>query len=242
MSNKETIRNAIRDGRLSLRDTEGFGEKGIEFGRALTVAARRGAKIDEDVQGTYNIDQRKNGTVSWSADLPRSSGNGTADWINFVSGNRLFGQQEPPKAGTGWAVSGEDEQGGSVYSYYGNGSQKQKEPEKPEKNRERGGGMAPQAAQSGTGTSTGFSFDIGDYSQSGSSWSPDEPTFKADITPSLYDGYRAGQSGESSQSGEADADEPNGNLWDNSWQESGGKRFAASAKFREALDQRMGLG
>jgi len=74
------------------------------------------------------------------------------------------------------------------------------------------------------------SFDLGAYTQSSESWQPDKPTFQADTTPTMYQNFQLNQQSESV---------PVGNIWDNSWDNGEGKRFAASSKFREALDERL---
>lgn len=132
MSESKAIKRRIADGNLSMQDVNRLREKDIAFDKLLGIAAKRGAKVDKEVQRGYGVTQNKKGAVNWTP----SQDAGAAKY--FMGGRGadtyegLLGQTPGPRAGKGWVATGEHEKGGNTYSFYGDPAwlQKRKDKEK----------------------------------------------------------------------------------------------------------------
>jgi hypothetical protein len=82
---KKKIQQALKgNNKLTQSEVRNLQNAGISMSKILTVAAKNNATIGQNAQQAYNIDQNKKGVISYT---PPS-------------------YAEPPKSGSGWAVTG----------------------------------------------------------------------------------------------------------------------------------------
>lgn len=84
-TNQQQVKAAISTGnKLTQSEIRNLQNAGISMNQILTVAAKNKATIGDNAQQVYNVDQNKRGAISYTP--------------SFFA--------EPPKPGSGWAVTG----------------------------------------------------------------------------------------------------------------------------------------
>lgn len=246
---EQLINDAISDGQLSLEDVQRLEEKkAVPLSSIFGLSAKSGAQLVGGVGNQYNIKRNDNGSYSWTpnqanyAPLYHPGSVQAEDEGKFIS----------PGQGSGWVMSGEtkgkyDKSPQKTYTYYGDPSYLNKEKESDSGK----GGETPATPGVQPADANGAlkkSFNLADYmAKVNGGTSAEEEDFVADTTPTLYDNWVKRQPAgspleQAGGPGAGGSDATSTRRWDRNRAGDGSYRFAASQKFRDELNSRLGTG
>ncbi|MCE2836707.1 MAG: hypothetical protein LW834_07065 [Cyanobium sp. 49614_E6] len=254
----QLINAAISDGMLSSKDIDELYEgKQIPLSNIFGIAAQNRASLEGQVRSQHHVNVNENGSWSWTPNQASyaplyhpDGGDGSYDGGNPIS----------PGQGTGWVRTGEtkgkyDQEAQATYTYYGDPSYLNQQKEEGEAASGTDKPATPGVAPANTQGELKKSFNLSDYmtaANGGTGTATEAEGFKANTTPTLYDdwvkrqptGSPLDRSSSSTPSAASQAT-PSGDAtstrrWDRGRTGDGSYRFAASQKFRNDLNSRLG--